>query len=907
MNKGKTIYLIDGSSYLYRAFFAIPTRLTSPNGMPTTAIYGFAQMLQKVLNEKNPEFLCILFDAPGPKFRHSIYEDYKKTREAMPEDLALQVGAIKEMIDAYGIPRLEKEGYEADDLIASICRWAKDRGFRVVIVSGDKDLHQLIEKDQVLQWDPQRNIWYDEKKVEEKFGVPPSKMRDFLALVGDTSDNIPGVPGIGPKRAAELLTIADSVEDLLKRPELIPPKLKEKILENLDNLKLSQQLVTLKYDAIEQPTLEMLKPGNPDFQKLYELFKTWGFQSLLPELEKKLEISGKTRTSPAKEQMSVREIPDRRVTVIKTEAELRSVIERIHSFGHVSIDLETTSEDPMRAEIVGVALAVEPLKAWYLPITHRSSGVSLEEFLSIFGPVVESQKIEKWGQNLKYEYVVFKRHGLELRGISFDSMIASYLLEPGQHSHRLEWIVERYLGEKMTSFREVTSANRKGKSASFANVPLDAAAEYAGADAEVVIRLEPLLRERLTKEDLMDLFTSIELPLIEILGTMEHHGVLIDENRLHDLSKELEVKLQRCEEEIYRLAGQEFNIQSPKQLAEILFNRLGLPVIKKTKTGPSTDMSVLEELALHHPIAQEILAYRSLAKLKNTYVDSLPQMINPETGRIHTSYNQTVTATGRLSSSNPNLQNIPIRTDEGRRIREAFIAPEGCTLVAADYSQIELRVLAHYSGDPKLLEAFARGDDIHASTAAEVFQVKREEVTPEMRRQAKAINFGIIYGMGPFGLSKALGISKTEAKRIIEEYFERYSGVKRFIDETVQKATERGFVRTLMGRKRSIPELQSKSKTVRQQGERLAVNTTIQGTAADLIKKAMIDIYSALKSEGFQAVPILQVHDELVFEAPKGEENKLCSLIREKMAGVYNLKVPLVVDIGQGSNWAEAH
>lgn len=896
MKRAQTIYLIDGSSYLYRAFFAIQRRLTSPDGMPTTAIYGFAQMLQKVLHEQNPEFICIVFDAPGPKFRHALYEDYKKTREAMPEDLVVQVKAIKEMISAYGIPYLEKEGYEADDLIASICKWAKKRGYRVIIVSGDKDLHQLIDNDHILQWDPQRDVWYDEKKVEEKFGVPPSKMKDFLALVGDSSDNVPGVPGIGPKRAAELLARAASFDDLVNRPELIPPNLRDKIMENLDTFKLSRELVTLKENALEDINLDMLKPKNPDIQKLHDLFQSWGFHSLLPEIKKQLQPEERKEA-----RLEIKEVPNRAVEIVGEE-ELRKVIEKIYSLGRLSLDLETTSEDPMRAEIVGVALAIEPLKAWYVPIAHPSPGMTLDQFLSIFGPVVEDPKIEKWGQNLKYEYVVLKRRGLELRNISFDSMIASYLLEPGQHSHRLEWIVERYLGERMTSFREVTQ--KKGK---FSDVPVEVAAEYAGADAEVVVRLEPLLKSKLTEEGLMDLFTSVELPLIEILGTMEHHGVTIDVDKLRDLSKELEVKLHNCEKQIYGLVGQEFNIQSPKQLGEILFNRLGLPVIKKTKTGPSTDMSVLEELAVHHPVVQEILAYRSLAKLKNTYVDSLPQMINPETGRIHTSYNQTVTATGRLSSSNPNLQNIPIRTEEGRRIREAFIAPEGSVLISADYSQIELRVLAHYSNDPKLLEAFARGDDIHASTAAEVFHVKVEEVTPEMRRQAKAINFGIIYGMGPFGLSKALGISKTEAKQIIDTYFERYAGVKRFIDETIQKATEAGFVRTLMGRKRSIPELQSKSKTIRQQGERLAVNTTIQGTAADLMKKAMIDVYLALKSGGFGAVPILQVHDELVFEAPKELRRDLCELIKEKMVKVYDLRVPLVVDIGYGSNWAEAH
>lgn len=906
MSEEHTIYLIDGSSYLYRAFFAISSRLTSPNGMPTWAIFGFAQMLQKVLQEKKPKYICIVFDAPGPKFRHIIYPDYKKTREVMPEDLVMQVDAIKEMIDAYGIPRIEREGYEADDLIASICSWAKKENLRVVIVSGDKDLHQLIDDDQVVQWDPQRDAWFNEKKVEEKFAVPPAKIRDFLALVGDSSDNIPGVPGIGPKRAAILLRKVDSLDELLKKPDAIEPEnLREKILNHMDILFLSRRLVTLDYTSLNHITLEMFTPKKPDTERLNSLFRMWGFRTFLTD---NIEKTSTTSECPSTEDTSPSShSPHRTVGIVKTEASLRDIIENMKYLGRTSIDLETTSEDPMKAEIVGIALATEPFRAWYVPLAHESDNMPMDLTLSILRPLIEDYQFQKWGQNLKYEHVILKRYGMELRGISFDTMLASYLLDPGQHAHRLEWIAERYLGEKMISYKELTFTARGKKPLSFTGLAVRKAADYAGADAEVVVRLEPILKKRLDEEGLLDLFYSIELPLIEVLGVMEHHGVLVDINRLREISKELEIKLHQCEERIYQLAGEQFNIQSPKQLGEVLFNKLGLPVIKKTKTGPSTDMGVLEELALHHPITQEILAYRTLAKLKNTYVDALPEMIHPETGRIHTSYNQTVTATGRLSSSNPNLQNIPIRTNEGRRIREAFIAPRGSLLISADYSQIELRILAHYSADPKLIEAFAQGDDIHASTAAEIFHVSRKDVTADMRRQAKVINFGIIYGMGPYGLSKSLGISKGEAKNTIEKYFERYAGVRRFIEETVQTAAETGYVRTLMGRKRSIPELRSKSKTVRQQGERLAVNTTIQGSAADIMKKAMIDIHTVIKKQGYKSLPILQVHDELVLEVPEEELTVLKDLVKERMEHVYTLNVPLVVDIGYGLNWAEAH
>ncbi|MBW1974232.1 MAG: DNA polymerase I [Deltaproteobacteria bacterium] len=897
----KTIYLIDGSSYVYRAFFAIKSHLTAPDGTPTQAIFGFAQMLHKVLKEKKPQYIAVLFDAFGPKFRHEIYPKYKETREAMPDELMAQLGYVKELCDAYGIPRLEKEGYEADDLIASICEWAKTWGFSVVIVSGDKDLHQLVENQSIIQWDPQRDTVYDDKKVEEKFGVPPGKMADFLGLVGDKSDNVPGVPGIGPKRASALLKKVSSIEELYDRiNDVKPESLRKKLIEYREQAFLSKKLVLLRKDLLPDITPDFFSPTEADKQRLREIYHRLGFRKFLQDLN----IESKDIQMQAHE---------RRVDLIFRVEDLKNVVDQIRKAGFVSVDLETTSENPMDARIVGMAVSSEPHKAYYIPAEHTNIGsgrsqLSVNSILSEFKALLEDDGFPKYGQNLKYERVVLSHYGVNLRGIQFDTMIASYLLEPGQHAHRLEWIVERYLGERMLSYKELTSTGIGGKKVlSFAEVPVDKAAEYAGADAEVVVRLVPLLKERLEQEGLISLFYELEMPLVEVLADMERCGVRVDTKVLKNLSKELDERLRDCEQKIYELAGIEFNIQSPKQLAEILFDKLGLPVVKKTKTGPSTDMSVLETLAPMHPIVQEILAYRSLAKLKNTYVDALPKMVNQRTGRIHTSYNQTVTATGRLSSSDPNLQNIPIRTGEGKRIREAFIPEEGMIFLSADYSQIELRILAHYSEDEGLIEAFRRGEDIHSRTASEIFHVPLDKVTPDMRRFAKTINFGIIYGMGPYGLSKALGVSKREAKEIIDRYFNRYSGVRRFIEKTIEEATERGFCRTLMGRIRHIPELQDRSRTIRQQGERLAVNTTIQGSAADIIKKAMISIFKKLSDRRPSARMVLQVHDELVLEVADNELEEIKSLVKEEMENVVDLKVPLVVDVGIGKNWAEAH
>lgn len=945
----RTIYLIDGSSYLYRAYYGVKANLTSPQGLPTKAIYGFAQMLHKVLKEKNPRYVCVVFDAPGKKFRHEMYDDYKKRREIMPEDLIVQVDYIKRLIDLLGIPRWEEPQYEADDLIASAVRWAKESGYNVVVVSGDKDLHQLIESPQVLQWDPQRDIWYDEKAVEEKVGVPPSKIADFLAIVGDKSDDVPGIPGIGEKGAVKLLRNYSRLEELLeaaRRGELsAEASLQKRLLEHEQEAILSKKLVLLRDDLAGTVSLERFEKKDPDLEGLKGFYEKLGFKSFLKEIANHLSDQTPVITRPGEQAESfvsdseeveapvepevtvASETPKRQIKIVGSQEELKKLVAEIERCGSVSLDIETSSEDPTIAEIVGCAFSVKPYEAFYVPIQREKrlwEGLDLAEFLNTVRPILEQEQIAKYGQNLKYERVVFKRHGVELKGIRFDTMVASYLLDPGQRAHGLKWMAERYLGEVMKTYRDVTAigeneenllngdasvtaGKKKRRMMTFEDVPLRDAAEYAGADAEVVQRLIPILTKRLEEEEVYQLYVDLELPLIDVLAQMEYNGVLVDVERLRNLSKEFEVRLAEQEERIYSLVGERFNIQSPKQLAVILFDKLGLPVVKKTKTGPSTDMSVLEELAVQHPVAQEILAYRTFAKLKNTYVDKLPDLVNPLTGRIHTSYNQTVTATGRLSSSNPNLQNIPIRTEEGRRIREAFIPQRGYKLVAADYSQIELRILAHYSGDEGLCRAFHDGDDIHRATASEIFHVAPEAVTPDMRRQAKTINFGIIYGMGPFKLSRSLGISQSEAKQMIERYFERYSGVRRFIEETTGMAREAGYVKTLFGRKRWIPEIKSQNKTVRQQGERLAVNTVIQGTAADIMKKSMVEVYRALRGKYPEAMLILQVHDELVLEVPEGIIHEVGNLVKDTMEKVCVLEVPLQVDVGYGSNWAEAH
>lgn len=903
MEEKKIFYLIDGSSYLYRAFYGLK-RLTNSRGMPTHAIYGFAQMLLKVIRDKKPNYVCAVFDTPHPTFRHDMYEPYKATRQKAPEDLGVQIPYIKDLLRYHGIPQMEMAGYEADDLIAALTHRAREEGLYVVIVSGDKDLHQLIDEPYIVQWDAQRDKVITAQGVEDRFGIKPSQMRDYLSLVGDASDNVPGVPGVGEKTATKLLKEWGSLDELLNHiAEVSPASLRTKLDANRDLALLSRNLVSFKDNLPASFRPEDFVLGSTQRPELMKLYEELEFKSFLEALRKE---QGAEAAAVVSSGMVKCARTDRIITNMEEFDDLIGRLEREERF---SVDLETTSQDSMQAKLVGVALSWEDHRGFYVPVGHTgpNSERQLPEsaVLEKLRPLLSRIEQGKVGQNLKYEWVVFKRHGIALRGIEFDTMVASYLLSPGGHSHKLERVSAEHLNEEMISYTDVTGKGRD--QIGFSEVDVNRAAEYACEDAEITWRLAPVLHKKLRDLGLENLYRQLELPLIEVLAEMEYKGVLVDTAGFEALSLDLEKAMEQKADIIYRMAGGELNIQSPKQLAAVLFDKLGLPVMKKTKSGPSTDMNVLEDLAAEHPIAEQVLAYRSLAKLKGTYVDSLPKLIHPETGRIHTSYNQTVTATGRLSSSNPNLQNIPIRSEEGRKIREAFIPAPGHVLLSADYSQIELRILAHYSQDPRLIEAFRRGEDIHQRTAAEMFSISPQQVNAEMRRQAKTINFGIIYGMGAFGLARQLRTSNAKAKKAIERYFQQYSGVKRFTEEIVSGACERGYCETLLGRIRLIPELQSRNRTVRQQGERLAINTTIQGTAADLIKKAMIDIHQDLEDKGLMTAMILQVHDELVFEVPEAELVAVRDMVREKMEEVWPLDVPLRVDMGWGNNWAAAH
>jgi DNA polymerase I len=886
----KSLYLIDGSSYIYRAFYALG-KLTNAKGMPTQAVYGFAQMITKVMRDKKPSHVCVVFDAPGPNFRHELFTAYKATRQKMPEDLVVQVPYIKELVRCHGIPRLETPGYEADDLIAQAARWAAEDGFQVIIVSGDKDLHQLIHDPDIQQWDPQKDRVFDEAAVFDKFGVTPAQVRDYLALVGDSSDNVPGVRGVGEKSAKLLLQQYGSLDGLFQRVEEVSPaSLQRKLLDGKELAYLSHRLVSFKLDSSMPDSLDAFVPSPPLTADLMQLYEELSFKTLLDAVRSTL-AQEESSPPPATQASSIR------INVIDSADGLQQLVSTLQGAKSIAIEVTATPGGPMRARLLGVAVCAAEGSATFIPFSMDPHFHDVASFLG-------QKRLDKIGEDLKSGSMVLERHGLALAAPSFDTMLAGYLIQPGTQSPRLERSAAEYLGESVAFEPPTAEAAVTGDSSS--GRP-SGTALTACARAETLWRLAPVLRRKLEDNGLWDLFQTIEMPLIEVLAAMEVRGILVDAAKLEGLSVDFQKNLDREASVIYDLAKEEFNIQSPKQLAYILFEKLGLRVVKKTKTGPSTDMSVLEELALEHPVPEHILTYRSIAKLKGTYVDSLPKLIHPQTGRIHTSYNQTVTTTGRLSSSDPNLQNIPIRTEEGRKIRAAFVAPPGHVLFSADYSQIELRILAHYSGDERLKEAFLSGVDVHAHTAAEMFNISPMDVTPEMRRQAKMINFGIIYGMSAFGLAQRLHITPKIAKAAIDRYFQRYSGVKAHIETSIESARERGYAETLLGRRRAIPELQSRNHTVRQQGERLAVNTPIQGTAADLIKKAMIGIHGALHASGMKTAMLLQVHDELVFETPADELDQIKEMVRDKMEGVWPLTVPLRVDMGWGANWAEAH
>jgi len=886
---GSTFYIIDGNSYIYRAFYAV-RGLTTSTGQPTNAILGFANMLLKVMRDKMPDHVAVAFDPKGPTRRHVEFHEYKAHRPPMPRDLVPQIPYIHELVRAFRIPVFIQEGQEADDVIATLTRIACEAGLAVVIITGDKDMLQLVGPG-VSVYDTLKEKTYGPAEVEERFGVLPDRVVEIMGLMGDASDNIPGVPGIGEKTAQALIKEYGTIDHLLARAhEIKRPKLRQSLIEHADLARLSRELAVLRSDVPLAVDFGLLERRDPDRSALLALFRQLEFTSLLRLIDLEPSKEGRYRT------------------VLTTE-DLGEMISALSHARELSLDTETTSLDPMQADLVGLSFSIEPETAYYLPVGHAYEGVprqlSAAEVLPALKPLLEDGRIAKIGQNLKYDLLVLRHTGIEVQGIAFDSMIASYLLNPSRTSHGLDAIALEYLNYRTMTYAEVTGSGKKQKG--FQEVDIPTATRYSGEDADIALRLKRVLEPKLREHGLEALFLDVEMRLLSVLADMEYAGVKIDAAYLGAMSVRLERDTARLVETIYELAGREFNINSPKQLADVLFGTLGLTPVKKTKTGFSTDVDVLEELAHVHPLPAEVLQYRTLAKLKSTYVDNLPAMINPRTGRLHTSLNQAVTATGRLSSSEPNLQNIPVRTEVGREIRRAFIAEAGNSLLSADYSQVELRILAHLSGDPSLIRTFHENEDIHTRTASEIFGLPQGEITGEMRRKAKAVNFGIIYGISAFGLAQDIGVSNAEAKRYIDSYFGRYPKVREFIDRTVEQARTTGYVTTLLGRKRYIPELSSSSAPVRGFGERMAVNTPIQGTAADLIKMAMISIHDAIARRGFRSRMILQVHDELLFEVPDDEVEPMKGMVRDSMEGVLKLSVPIKVDLGTGKNWEEAH
>jgi len=888
----KKIYLIDGSAYIYRAYHAI-RELSNSKGMPTNAVFGFTKMLLKLIEEKSPKYLGMFFDAKGPTFRHKIFEAYKANRPPMPDDLSVQIPFIKDVVRGFNLHVMELEGFEADDLIGTFARIAEAKGFSVVMVTGDKDFMQLVTEKASI-WDPMKDKVIDADTIKNSYDLEPSQLIDVMGLSGDKADNVPGVPGIGEKTALSLIQTYGNIEALYEKIDGISKKKqRENLIQFKDQAMLSKSLVTIDIEAPISFKVEDFTLKHPDQDKLGQLFKELEFRQLLETFSTTEDLSNKTYTG------------------IFDIAGLSTLANRLESSKVFAVDTETTSKNPMEAKLVGLSFSIKPDEAYYIPCGHNYLGapkqLELDHTLDTLKSVLENPKIKKIGQNIKYDWIVLKRHGVHLSGVAFDTMLESYLINPSKRTHSLNQISLNLLGHKMISYEDVAG---KGKKAiAFSKVLIDKAVPYACEDADITLIAHKHLEPMIKKEGLSKLLETVEMPLVPVLMDMEMRGIVVDKDRLRDNSASFGNQLEQLEKEIYSLAGEEFNINSSQQLGRILFDKLELPVQKKTKkkTGYSTDVEVLKNLEDHHELPKNLLRYRTLAKLKSTYTDSLLELVNEETGRVHTSFNQTVTATGRLSSSDPNLQNIPIRTEESREIRKAFVPQKGWHLVSVDYSQIELRIFAHYSEDETLLKAFMEDEDIHTRTAIDVFESDPSLVSTELRDRAKTINFGIIYGMSAFGLSKALGISRQMAQTFIDHYFERYSGVKRFIEKTIEEAKKEKKVTTLLGRIRQLPDIDSSNKNVREFAERTAVNTPIQGTAADLIKVAMINIDNEFKKKKLKSAMLLSVHDEIVFEMPPDELDMVCDLVKEIMENVWKLNVPLKVNVGVGENWAEAH
>jgi len=893
----KQLVLVDGSSYLYRAFHAMPN-LANSRGESTGAVYGIVNMLRRLMREYDTPYLAVVFDAPGKTFRDRLYSAYKANRPPMPDELRSQIDKVHAVIRALGLPLLSVPDVEADDVIGTLARAATAYGMETLIVSGDKDLAQLVDT-KVRMCDSMKDVVYDVEGVEAKFGVPPERIVDFLALVGDTSDNIPGVPKVGPKTAVRWLKEYGSLDQLVAQADGIPGKVGENLRASLDQLPLSHQLATVKCDVALEELPDDLKIGTPDEDALRQLYAELEFKTWLSELGGLNEVDEGDGAATAQYE------------IVLDKKALSRWLKQLSKAPLFAFDTETTSLNAMRARIVGVSFAVKPGEGAYVPLAHDYLDAPLqlnrEEVLEALRPLLEDPNQEKVGQNLKYDCTVLSNHGITLAGMRFDTMLESYVLDSTGSRHDMDTLALKYLGHKTISFEAVAG---KGKGQlSFNEVPLEEAGPYAAEDAEVTLRLHRVLFERLQNEQARrEVFERIEMPLVPVLSKIERTGVRVDCDMLAAQSAQLAKRTAELEAMAYEEAGAPFNIASPKQIQEILFERLELPVLAKTPKGqPSTAESVLAELAEQHELPRLILEHRGLSKLRSTYTEKLPALVNPDTGRVHTSYHQAAVATGRLSSSDPNLQNIPVRTAEGRRIREAFVPAPGMRLIAADYSQIELRIMAHLSADEGLLDAFEKGEDVHRATAAEVFGTPVEDVSSDQRRSAKAINFGLIYGMSAFGLARQLGIERRQAQEYIDLYFERYPGVRAFMDAIRAKVREERFVETVFGRRLFLADISSSNHARRQAAERAAINAPMQGTAADLIKLAMLSVDEWLRENGCGARIIMQVHDELVLEAPESDTESVAETVAELMASVADLAVPLKVDVGIGPNWAQAH
>ena len=897
---GHDLILIDGSSYLFRAFHALPA-LSNPGGEPTGALHGVLNMVNKLIRETQPERIGVVFDAPGKTFRNELYAAYKANRPPMPDELGAQIEPLLEAIRLMGLPLLRIPGVEADDVIGTLCRQSTASGLSVLVSTSDKDLAQLVS-DKVTLVDTMSDTLLDREGVKAKFDVYPEQIIDYLALVGDTSDNIPGVPKVGPKTAAKWLNAYDSADGILERAADIKGKVGDSLREHVAALKLSRTLATIRTDVELDLDLEDLTPAAADIPALKALYSHFELRTLRKQLEDdehktpEAEVSGPAAS---------------RYDTVLDWPSFDAWLERIHAAALTAFDTETTSIDYMQAELVGLSLAVEPGEAAYVPLAHDYPGAPEQlprgAVLDKLKPWLESDAHGKVGHHLKYDAHVLQRYGIELAGMAYDSMLESYVLNSVATRHDMDSVAQHYLGRETIRYEDV--AGKGAKQLSFNQIDLDTAAPYAAEDAEVTLMLHRELWRRLGKEPaLKTVYETIEQPLVKVLLDIEAAGVLLDLARLKQQSAELAQSMQTLEQQAYALAGGPFNLGSPKQLQEILFARLELPVIRKTPKGqPSTAEDVLAELAHDYELPRVIMDYRRVAKLKSTYTDKLPEQIDDATGRVHTSYHQAVTATGRLSSSDPNLQNIPIRNAAGRRIRKAFIAPPEKTILAADYSQIELRIMAHLSADPGLVQAFAKDQDIHRATAAEVFAVALDEVSGEQRRSAKAINFGLMYGMSAFGLAKQLGVSRREAQEYVDLYFDRYPGVKAFMDGVRASARERGYVETVFGRRLYLPEINARNVQRRQYAERSAINAPMQGTAADIIKRAMLSVHDWLRSTPADARIVMQVHDELVLEVADEVLSEVRDGVIERMSAAATLAVPLKVDAGTGANWEQAH